>query len=212
MDITFVYPVRFERAPEGGWVITCRDLPEVISQAEDNEDRIDVAEGALQAAFESRIVLNEPFPQPTAKRADEELVTVPIETATKAALHMVVGEEKPSKSELARRLDLDEKEVRRLMDPQHPSKAPRIAKAVAGFGYRIQVSVVKAHPAVAAVKARRTGVEPVLSVKDKSGKEHMLVGYRKDRHPDPKPSSAHLRAAKVKSRGAGSIKSTKRRG
>jgi len=84
MDINFAYPVRFVRA-RGGWVITCRDLPEVISQAEEEENRIDVAEGALQAAFESRIVLKEPVPAPSPKRAGEEVVTVPVETARKAA-------------------------------------------------------------------------------------------------------------------------------
>ena len=30
---TFQYLVLFTAAEEGGWVITCRDLPEAISQA-----------------------------------------------------------------------------------------------------------------------------------------------------------------------------------
>ena len=144
MNVTFAYPVRFERAEEGGWVISSRDLPELWSQAEDDEDRVEVAEGALQAAFEYRIMKKEPLPQPSKPRTNEQLVTVPVETATKAALHMVVAEEKVTKTELAKRLALDEKEVRRLMDPQHASKVPRIAQALAAYGKRIQISIVPA--------------------------------------------------------------------
>lgn len=146
MDITFAYPVRFRRAPEGGWVINCRDLPEMISQADDGEDRIDIAEGALQAALESRIMLKESIPAPSATRSGEVVVTVPIETATKAALYVVVEGNSGSKSELARELRMDEKEVRRLLDPRHSSKAPRIADVVAAFGRRIRISVVDAPP------------------------------------------------------------------
>jgi antitoxin HicB len=146
MDFTFAYPVRFERAEEGGWVITCRDLPEVVSQAEDDEDRIDIAEGALQAAFESRIMLKEPIPRPSPKRAGEEVVSVPIETATKAALHLAASD--VSKSEIARKLGVNEKEVRRLMDPAHASKVPRMAEVVAALGKRMRITLVDVHPHV----------------------------------------------------------------
>ena len=144
MEFRFAYPVRFQRADEGGWVITCRDLPEVVSQAGEDEDRIDVAEGALQAAFETRIMLKESFPPASEKRFDEEIVSVPIETATKAALHMVVREAGESQVAAARRMNLNEKEVRRLLDPSHSSKVPRIAELIARYGRRIQVSVVHA--------------------------------------------------------------------
>lgn len=141
--ITFAYPILFERAEEGGWVITSRDLPEVVSQAEDGEDRVNIAEGALQAAIEGRLLLDKVIPAPSGARRHEVLVTVPVETATKAALHRMVAEENISKSDLARKIDLDEKEVRRLLDPQHSSKVPRIADALAAYGRRLQISIVK---------------------------------------------------------------------
>lgn len=52
----FAYPVRFKRDKDGDWLITARDLPEVVSQAKSSENRVDVAEGALQAEIESRIL------------------------------------------------------------------------------------------------------------------------------------------------------------
>jgi antitoxin HicB len=42
--------------------------------------------------------------------------------ATKPALSIALRETGTSQSALARKLDLDEKEVRRLLDPHHASK------------------------------------------------------------------------------------------
>lgn len=47
-----------------------------------------------------------------------------------------------SKVELAKRLGIDEKEVRRLLDPHHGSKLPRIAEAVRMLGKRIRIELL----------------------------------------------------------------------
>jgi antitoxin HicB len=49
-----------------------------------------------------------------------------------------------TKAELAKRLQCDEKEVRRLLDPRHPSKLPRIEAALATVGHRLIVSLQSA--------------------------------------------------------------------
>jgi len=43
--------------------------------------------------------------------------------------------------QLARRLGVDEKEVRRLLDPHYASKLPRIAQAVALLGKRLVIGL-----------------------------------------------------------------------
>ena len=138
---TYEYPVLFARAPEGGWVITCRALAEAISQAEENEDRIEVAAGCIQAALEARMEDGEALPLPGKTRAREVLVAPPIDTIAKAALYEAMRESKVSKSDLARRLNVDEKEVRRMLDPGHGSKIPRIAEALNSLGKRLHLSV-----------------------------------------------------------------------
>ena len=138
---TYEYPVLFARAPEGGWVITCRALAEAISQAEENEDRIEIAAGCIQAALEARMEDGEALPLPGKARAREVLVAPPIDTIAKAALYEAMRESKVSKSDLARRLNVDEKEVRRMLDPGHGSKIPRIAEALNTLGKRLHLSV-----------------------------------------------------------------------
>ncbi|MDO8811277.1 MAG: type II toxin-antitoxin system HicB family antitoxin, partial [Gallionella sp.] len=104
---TYDYAFRFTKEGDG-WVITCRDLPEAISQAEANEDQVEVAEGCLQAALESRIRDNEPLPVASKSRRSEVIVSPPAATAAKAALYDAMREAGISKIELARKLGIDE--------------------------------------------------------------------------------------------------------
>ena len=46
--------------------------------------------------------------------------------------------------ERARKLDCDEKEVRRMLDPKHPTKLPRIKEALDVLGKRLVVSLDEA--------------------------------------------------------------------
>jgi len=137
------YDYAFQFTPEDdGWVITCRDLPEAISQAEKHENRIDIAEGCLQAAMESRIRDGEPLPVASKPRKGEVIITPPAATAAKSALHDAMREAGISNMELARRLGIDEKEVRRMLDANHGTKLPRIAEAVEALGRHLHIALV----------------------------------------------------------------------
>ncbi|MDD5059051.1 MAG: type II toxin-antitoxin system HicB family antitoxin [Sideroxydans sp.] len=138
---TYDYAFKFTK-DDDGWVITCRDLPEAISQADANEDRIDVAQGCLQAALESRIRDNESLPVASKLRRGEVEVSPPAATAAKAALYDAMREAGISKSELAHRLGVDEKEVRRMLDAGHGTKLPRIAEAVEALGRHLHIALV----------------------------------------------------------------------
>ena len=64
--------------------------------------------------------------------------------AAKAALYLAMGEAGMTNVQLARKLSCDEKEVRRMLDPKHPTKLPRIKEALEVFGKRLVVSVEEA--------------------------------------------------------------------
>ena len=71
-----------------GFVVTCRDVPEVVTQGETIEDAINQAEGALEAAIEMRIEDDMRIPVPSARKRGEHLVCVPVGTAMKAGLYV----------------------------------------------------------------------------------------------------------------------------
>lgn len=138
----FEYPIAFEKERNGSFVVTCRDLPEVVSQGKDADDASLAAEGALQAAIEYRILEGLEIPKPTNAKRSERLVSLPPETAAKAALYLVMEEQGISKVELARQLRIHEKEVRRMLDPGHSTKIPRIAEVLRHLGRNLRVELV----------------------------------------------------------------------
>jgi antitoxin HicB len=155
----FAYPAKIARAKEGGWLIAFRDFPEAHPQAEDSEDVIDLAEGCVQACIEGRLIDGIGIPEPTESRAGEVMVAVPIETATKAALFAAVAASGRSRVALARALEMDEKEMRRMLDPRHSSKLPRIEKVLRALGKELRLAVVdaaKAPEQKAAVRQARS--------------------------------------------------------
>jgi len=128
---------------DDGFVVTFQDVPEAITQGDDLADALAQASDALEEAIAGRIRRGDPIPEPSAETGPGRFVVpVPALTAAKAALYLALREAGITKSELAARLSCDEKEVRRLLDPTHLSKLPRIQAALAVLGKRIAVRLV----------------------------------------------------------------------
>jgi antitoxin HicB len=151
---TPAYAVQLEPPKEGGYVVTCRDLPEVVTQGDDFDEALVQARDAMDEAFAARIDDGEKFPEFSAPRKREYVVAPSSDLSAKAALYLAIREAAISKADLARMLRVDEKEVRRLLDPHHPSKLPRMEEALRVLGKRLvlslQPAVKSATPAASA--------------------------------------------------------------
>lgn len=140
--LQFIYPVKLTRDyKDGGYVVGCRDLPEAITQGDTIEEALAEAEGALQAAIEGRIEDGLDIPTPSRAKRGERMVSTPITTALKAAVYLAMREQHVSKSELARRMRMHEKEARRMLDPRHPTRVPTLERALAVLGRRAEIAV-----------------------------------------------------------------------
>ena len=64
--------------------------------------------------------------------------------AARAALYLAMREAGMTNVRLARKLGCDEREVRRMLDPRHPTKLPRIKEALEMLGKRLVVGVEEA--------------------------------------------------------------------
>lgn len=137
----FQYAVLLSPAEEGGYVVTCRDLPALITQGESVEAALDQASDAMDEVFATYLTEGLDFPEPSKARRREHMVAPPPETVAKAALYVAMRRAGISKVQLAKRLGVDEKEVRRLLDPHYGSKLPRIAKAISVLGQRLVIGV-----------------------------------------------------------------------
>jgi antitoxin HicB len=138
----FIYPATL--APDkkdGGFVVKFGDVPEAITQGENVDEALSEAADCLEEAIANRMVLGLPIPKPSRLKKGQYSVSLPAQTAAKAALYIAIGEARITKVELAKRLRCNEKEVRRLLDPHHPSKLPRIESALAAMGQKLIVGI-----------------------------------------------------------------------
>ena len=71
----FQYPVLLTPDEEGGYVVTCRDLPPLITQGEDEQDALAQAADAMDEVFAANRIEAIELPEPSSPLRGERLVT-----------------------------------------------------------------------------------------------------------------------------------------
>lgn len=137
----FNYPVKLTKQKEGGYLAQFPDFPEAITQGESKEDALHEAIDCLEEAIAHRIAKKLDIPLPS-RRKRYHYILLSTTFSAKTALYLTMKEKKLSNTLLAKKLDCDEKEVRRLLDPHYHSKLPRIEEALYVLGKRIQIKVI----------------------------------------------------------------------
>lgn len=136
----FAYPASL--IPErNGLTVRFPDLPEAITSGRDRSDALRQAADCLDEAIAGRISDNLEIPEPSSPRKKEVLVPLPAPMAAKAALYLAMKAAHVSNCELARRLGLDEREIRRMLDPRHATRLARIQTVLEALGKRLVVGV-----------------------------------------------------------------------
>ena len=77
----FQYPVLLTPAEEGGYVVTCRDLPQLITQGDTEQDALEQAADAMDEVFATYMVEGMEFPEPSKAKRREHLVAPPADAA-----------------------------------------------------------------------------------------------------------------------------------
>ena len=135
----FCYPARLHPDRSGSIIVSFRDFPECLTSGADKDSALLEARDALEEAVAGRIDDEESIPIPSPRRAGEQLVAVPPDMAAKAAFALAFRASGLSRLAFARRLDVDEKVVRRMLDPRHHTSANRIHKALRALGRELIV-------------------------------------------------------------------------
>lgn len=138
---TFTYPAVLEPGDESGVVVSFPDVPEAITEGDDQADAVAKAAEALGLALLAYARAGRALPVPGKVGGGLVPVTVEAEVAAKLAVLDAFRTAGISKSELARRLGRDEKEVRRILDPMHATKLPALTAALAALGRRLVIGV-----------------------------------------------------------------------
>ena len=141
--MTHAFPYAFEPEESGGVLVQFIDVPEAHTAGATGAAVGDQALDCLIAALGGYIKLGRKIPRPSPARG-RALATLPPLVAAKLALYEAMRAQGITRTELARRLDLQENAVRRLLDLDHRSHIDQIDRALATLGKRLEVRVLEA--------------------------------------------------------------------
>lgn len=134
------YPATF--TPDtGGYVVTFRDIPEAITQGDDEAEALHMATDVLLAAMEVYFDEKRRVPPPSKLRKNERLIGLPASVSAKILLLNEMLGQRIAPIELARRLDTTRQEVNRLIDLRHATKIDRIEDALSALGKQLHLAV-----------------------------------------------------------------------
>jgi antitoxin HicB len=141
----FRYPALLTEDPDaGGYTVRFRDFREAVTQGQTKAEAMTQAADCLEEAVAGRIRRGDEIPEASATRRGECGVPLPAPMAAKAALYLALKQAGIGNLALARRIHVDEKEIRRMLDPRHPTKLPRIQLALDALGVRLVLSMEEA--------------------------------------------------------------------
>jgi antitoxin HicB len=139
MHKTYGFGVSLRTDLHGGVLATFSDVPEAITYGDDREDAIRSAQEALAVALFG--YLKEGRPIPVSKRKSGLFVAPQTTDVLKIAVVEAWMGSGLSKSEFARMLGINEKEARRILDPDAATKADRLEAALSVLGRKVHIAV-----------------------------------------------------------------------
>jgi antitoxin HicB len=134
----FDYPVILDPQPEGGFVVTFPDVPEAITQGEDEADALSHAVDALESALSFYVDDRKPLPIPSV-RPDLPTVRPSALESIKLSIYSEMMAQGIRKAELARRLGWHGPQIDRLFDLTHTSNLDQLELAAKALGKHIDV-------------------------------------------------------------------------
>ena len=137
----FTYPAKFTPGRDGRVLVEFVDLPRVATDGKDDHEAMEEAMDALRSELSIRLSRREAIPVSSAAKRGQRLVPVPLWLAPKLALYLAMRDREVNNSELARRLGVHERVIRRMLDPEHATKAEKIQAALAALGKQMTVEV-----------------------------------------------------------------------
>jgi len=139
---TFAYAANFEPGERRSVVVASfPDVPEAITEGDGIEDARRMAADALGTALLAYVRADRPLPRASRASKNAETIAVEPEVAAKLALLIAFADAGMSQREFARRLGKDEREIRRIFDPMHPTKIGALDAALKVLGRRLVVGV-----------------------------------------------------------------------
>ena len=136
------YPIKMRRDGKF-FLVTFPDIPEAITQGENETEALAAARDALTTALDFYFEAGRMVPAPSAPKRKQLYVDLPLSLSAKVLLLNEMLQQKVRPAELARRLHTTPQEINRLTNIRHTSKIDGIAEAMKALGKNLQVNATK---------------------------------------------------------------------
>ena len=144
MPDTYNYPAAIERDEDGRHVVSFPDFGWGATDGATRDEALAEAKDLLRELIATTMREGGDLPEPSRAGRGRPLVVPPVQIALKAALYEAWRQAGISQRRLARDLDVAESEVRRMLNPEHSTKAATIDRALRRLGKRVTVTVGEA--------------------------------------------------------------------
>lgn len=125
-----------------GYVITFPDFGYGVTQAETEEEAMDLAQDLLMLTIGDYIREGKRLPKPSRRRgAKFRLVPLTGLQSAKADLYSAFLDSRQTKAEFARRIGIPRTHIERLFSLRHHSRLDQIEAAFAAIGKRLHIEV-----------------------------------------------------------------------
>jgi len=137
----FRYPYKTE-TQSNVTLVEFPDVPGALTEVREGENSEEIVRDCLVSALGGYIAGKRVPPAPS-ETPGEYYVTLDLVTSAKLALARAMAEQQISNVDLARRLNVTEKVVRRMLDPDHRCRIDRLETALEQLGLELELTV---HP------------------------------------------------------------------
>jgi antitoxin HicB len=155
------YRVLLENDDNDTLLVTCPDIPGVVTYGETREAALHHAVDAIETMLASLISHGAPVPRPKRGQRlcnNEALVKLPNLAAAKLELYWALKDAGITRAELMRRLNWKRESVDRLFRLDHTSRLDQLEAAFAALGKTVAITVTEAPRQEA--PARHAGAAP----------------------------------------------------
>lgn len=137
----FIYPANTNTDEDGRVLITFPDVHGATTDGADLDEALSGAQDCLAESIAAAMVAGEDLPMPSKAGPGQVALPLPASIAIKAALYIVMREQNRSNTWLAHKLKVNEKEARRMLDPYHATRLPRMYEALQALGKDMVIGV-----------------------------------------------------------------------
>ena len=138
------YPLPIAANDLGGLIGQFPDGPEAVTEADSLPELLPWARDALIVALTGYLDHRHDIPRPSKPKRGQHMVPLPALVALKLAIYQAMRDQGLTRSDLAKRLGKDARQIRRLLDLDHHSRLDQLSDALKAPGKRLVIDVADA--------------------------------------------------------------------